>query len=80
MRDSPGASIRSTASIAGCTSNVGRGTSGSTSSSVPPLIKPSPTPFCCPFAVPDDTDDTDDVRDRPGAHDWEEGKGVGGAE
>lgn len=53
LRDSPGARLRSTASIAGWTSNVGSGVSGSTSSS-PPAAPPVPIPSPRPIPGPPD--------------------------
>jgi hypothetical protein len=52
VRDSPGRSARSTPSIDGCTSSVGKGAVGSGSASLP---KPSPSPNPIPLALmPDD--------------------------
>lgn len=74
VRDSPGPRLRSTASMDGCTSNVGRGWSGSISSSSDvDVLKPNPTADRldgdgpCPL---ENKEKTDDVRARcPGTND-----------
>lgn len=64
VRDSPGPRLRSTASIDGCTSSVGRGCSGSISSSSDvDVLKPNPTADRpeddgpCPLEKRENTDD-----------------------
>lgn len=73
VRDSPGPSVRSTASMDGWTSSVGSGAAGSTSSSSGSgVLKPNPTPperlgaCACPF---EKSENTEGVRARcPGTN------------